>query len=115
MVVFGKKVRKEKEEWAWRGKNIEQLKEFQYLGYTLKSNNSDRTHIQEIVQKANTVIGIVWEIGERKFRHNYKRRMMIFDSLIKSVFMYGAEIWGWREYGEIERVQEKCLKWTWDI
>ncbi|KAJ3647067.1 hypothetical protein Zmor_024614 [Zophobas morio] len=96
MVVFGKKVRKEKEEWVWRGKKIEQVKEFQYLGYTLKSNNSNRAHIQEMVRKANKVIGIVWGIGERKFGHGYKRRMMMFDSLIKSVFIYGAEIWGWK-------------------
>ena len=34
MVVFGKKVRKEKEEWAYRGKKIEQVKEFQYLNIT---------------------------------------------------------------------------------
>ena len=36
----------------------------------------------------------------------------MFDSLIKSVFMYGADIGGWTEYEEIERVQEKYLKWT---
>ncbi|KAJ3656884.1 hypothetical protein Zmor_015929 [Zophobas morio] len=109
MVVFGKKVRKEKKKWAWRGKKIEQAKEFQYLGYTLKSNNSHRAHIQEMARKANKAIGIVWGIGKRKFGHDYKRRMMMFDSLIKSVFMYGAEIWGWREYKE-ERVQEKYSK-----
>ena len=51
------------------------------------------------------MIGIVWEIGERRFGHDYKRRMTMFDSLIKRIFMYGAEIWRWREYEEIERVQ----------
>ncbi|KAJ3647217.1 hypothetical protein Zmor_024747 [Zophobas morio] len=65
-----------------------------------------------MVRKVNKVIGTVWEIGERKFGHDYKRGMMMFDSLIKSIFMYEAEIWGWREYEEIERVQEKYLKWT---
>ena len=43
-----------------------------------------------MVRKANKVIGTVWGIGERKFGHDYMRRMMMFDSLIKSVFMYGA-------------------------
>ena len=28
MVVFEKKVRKEKKEWAWRGKKIEEVKKF---------------------------------------------------------------------------------------
>ncbi|KAJ3644709.1 hypothetical protein Zmor_022419 [Zophobas morio] len=55
-----------------------------------------------MVRKANKVIGI----GEKKFGHDYKRRMMIFDSLIKSVFMYAAEIWGWREYEEVESARK---------
>jgi hypothetical protein len=26
--------------------------------------------------------------------------------------MYGAEIWGWKEQEEVERVQEKYLRWV---
>jgi hypothetical protein len=37
---------------------------------------------------------------------------MMFDSLVKSVMMYGAEIWGWREQEGLERVQGKYLKWV---
>lgn len=29
-----------------------------------------------------------------------------------SIMMYGAEIWGWEEWGEIERLQEKYGRWT---
>jgi hypothetical protein len=41
----------------------------------------------------NKIIGAVWGIGERKFGHDFRRRVMMFDSLVKSVMMYGAEIW----------------------
>src|SRR5699024_970791 len=54
----------------------------------------------------------VWSIGERKFGCNFKRRKMIFDSLIGSILMYGAEVWGWKEYEEVERVQEKYVRWV---
>jgi hypothetical protein len=37
---------------------------------------------------------------------------MMFDSLVKSVMMYGAEIWGWREQEGLEGVQGKYLKWV---
>jgi hypothetical protein len=30
--------------------------------------------------------------------------------MIESVLMYGAEIWGWKEQEEVERVQEKYLR-----
>jgi hypothetical protein len=34
--------------------------------------------------------------------------MMMFESLTE---MYGAEIWGWKKQEEVERVQEKYLRW----
>jgi hypothetical protein len=37
---------------------------------------------------------------------------MMFDSLVKSVMMYGAEIWGWREQEGLGGVQGKYLKWV---
>ena len=36
----------------------------------------------------------------------------MFDWLVGSVLGFGAEIWGWKELGEIERVQEKYLRWV---
>jgi hypothetical protein len=32
--------------------------------------------------------------------------MMMFESMIERIPMYGAEIWGWKEQEEVERVQE---------
>jgi hypothetical protein len=36
---------------------------------------------------------------------------MIFESMIESIFMYGAEIWRWKEQEEVVKVQEKYLRW----
>jgi hypothetical protein len=36
--------------------------------------------------------------------------MMMFESRIESILMYGAEIWGWKEQEEVEKVQEKYLR-----
>jgi hypothetical protein len=33
------------------------------------------------------------------------RRMMMFESMIESVLMWGAEIWGWKEQGEVEKAR----------
>lgn len=112
MMVFRKgKGRSREKEWKWEGEKIEKVKEFKYLGYMLNERNNSRSHVKEVVRKANKMLGRIWGIGERKFGHDVKRRLMMFDSLIKSVLMYGAEIWGWKEEEEIERVQEKYLKW----
>jgi hypothetical protein len=70
------------------------------LGYTFSERATDKAHIREIVRKANKVVGFVWEIGERKWGGDFKRKM------IESILMSGAEIWGWREQEEVEKVQE---------
>ncbi|KAJ3621311.1 hypothetical protein MTP99_003462 [Tenebrio molitor] len=34
----------------------------------------------------------------------------MFESMIESILMHGAEIWGWKGKEEVEKVQEKYLK-----
>jgi hypothetical protein len=36
--------------------------------------------------------------------------MMMFESMIESILVYGAEIWGWKEQEEVEKVNEKYLR-----
>lgn len=69
--------------WRWEAEELEEVKEFRYLGFMLSKNGS---HDRQIKQ--------VWSIAERKFKANFKIRMMLFDSLVLGVMMYGAEIWG---------------------
>jgi hypothetical protein len=35
---------------------------------------------------------------------------MMFNVLVKSIFMYGVEIWGWEERKEMERMQERYMR-----
>lgn len=104
--------RRKEVEWRWEGEKIEEVTIFKYLGYNFSASGSDRVHVIEMVKKANKVMGMVWGIGERKFGHDYRRRVMMFDSLIKSMLMYGAEVWGWKEQEKLESVQIKYLRWV---
>jgi hypothetical protein len=48
-------------------------------------------------------VGYVCEIiGERKWGGDFRRRM--FESMIERMLMYGAEIWGWKEQEEVEKL-----------
>jgi hypothetical protein len=51
-------------------------------------------------------VGCFWGIGERNWGGDFRRRMMMFESMIESVLMYGAEIWGWKEQEEVEKIQK---------
>jgi hypothetical protein len=39
----------------------------------------------------------VRKANRRKWRGDFRRRMMMFENMIESILMYGAEIWGWKE------------------
>jgi hypothetical protein len=36
--------------------------------------------------------------------------MMMFESMIERILMYGAEIWERKEQEEVEKMQGKCLR-----
>ena len=85
---------------------------FNYLGITLTTCGSLKSLLKERLKKANMVMRQVWGIAERKFKDDFKRRMMMFDSLVLGVMMYGIELIGWKESTEMERIRLKYIKWT---
>jgi hypothetical protein len=87
MMVFNKRNRKsEDNEWKWEGRKIERVSEFKHLGYTFNDTITDKPHMREIV--------------------------MMFESMVEGLLMYGAEIWGKKEQEEVEKVQEKYFRWV---
>ena len=55
--------------YKWNDEELEVVKKFDYLGYTLKDNNTDVERIRKLKGKANGTIGRIWSIAERKFRN----------------------------------------------
>ena len=51
-------------------------------------------------------------IAEGKFKDDFKRRMMTFDSLILGVMMYEIESIEWRVSPEMDTIQLKYTKWS---
>lgn len=43
------------------------------------------------------------------------KRMRLFDVIIKGIVMYGIEICGWRIQREIEKIEEKYIKWVLEL
>jgi len=98
--------------WRWKGREMEEVREFRYLGYTLQRNGGQEAHVRDRVAKAAAILGQVWGIGKRRFGRDWKRRIWLFDTLIWTVLSYGVEIWGWKEREEMERLQERYMKWV---
>lgn len=94
MFLFLKEEEGKKEKWTWKQEVIEEVKEFKYLGFHFQKNGKWNLHIKETAKKARIIMAQVWGIGETKFRRNVEIRMMMFRSLIGSILLYAAEMWG---------------------
>ncbi|XP_068991496.1 trichohyalin-like [Neodiprion pinetum] len=99
-------------DWRWKGKRIEEVKEFSYLGYRVKCNGGQEAQVKERVRKAGVVMRQVWGIGKRRFGRDWEKRIWLFDRLVWTVIEYASEIWGWREWRAVEAVQDRFLRWT---
>lgn len=44
----------------WKGRELEKVKEFKYLGYVVKSNRNQEEHIRDRVKKGAALLGQVW-------------------------------------------------------
>ena len=82
--------------WRWKGKEVEEVKTFKYLGYTLMGSGGQEAHVEERVRKAAAVMGRVWGIGKRRFGKDWGKRIWLFDKLVWATMSYGVEIWGGR-------------------
>lgn len=76
----------------WKGRVIEEIKEFRYLEYTLQRNGEQEAHARERLRKAAVIMGQIWRIGKRRFGGDWGRRVWLFDKLVWMVMSYGAEI-----------------------
>ena len=112
VMVFRKKGGREKERYWWWGKErLEEVKEYKYLGYWVSRYGGETEHVRDRIRKARVAMGWVWSYGERKFKGDVRWRLKLFDSIVKGILLYGVEIWGYKEWKEIEALQEKYLRW----
>jgi len=41
--------------WRWKGREMEEVREFRYLGYTLQRNGGQKAHVRDRVAKAAAI------------------------------------------------------------
>lgn len=49
--------RLEKRDSRWKGRKIEEVKKYTYLGYVLQRNGGQEAHVKERVRKAAAIMG----------------------------------------------------------
>ena len=115
VMVFNSGGREKKRKWIWEGKEIEEVQNFKYLGFTFNKRGDYASHIKELRRKGRMAANIVWGIGERMCKNDFTRRWILFRYLVESVMAYGVEIWGWEERKELEKILLDYMRWMFKL
>ena len=111
MMVFKNGGKLSKYEQWWFGKEkIEVVKIYKYLGIWFSSNGKFCNHIQKAVMTSRQTIGRIWNIFINTRMTALNPKIKLFNSIIKSALLYGAEVWGVDRFVEVERVQLWFIK-----
>ena len=111
-IVFRKSGKtKANERWKYGDEYVENVNDFNYLGVILSYNGSFIKHEKYIADKGLKAMHCMFANLATK-AHNIAVDIFIglFDTYVNPVLSYGAQIWGFRNACEIEKVHRKFLK-----
>ena len=95
--------------FTYKGKEIEIVTEYKYLGIYLAKSGSYLSCKKHIAEQANhAMFSLLRKI--RVLNLPIEMQIDLFNKLIKPILLYGCEIWGFGNLDIIERVQLKFLK-----
>ena len=94
----------EKERWTYGNELIEVVNSYKYLGMSFTTKLSLTQAVSDLAVKAKArtarILRCLFRLGEVPSSVFFQ----IFDAQITPVLMYGAEVWGFHQFSEIEKV-----------
>ena len=96
--------------WKYGVEVIEVVNEYKYLGITLTFNLSFTKHLNSRLISSKSAINANWLSYIFNPKISITNKIKIFDSAAKSIMFYGAPVWGFRSYEEVEKLLRYFLK-----
>lgn len=102
--------RSQKENWMLNEEQIEVVNKYKYLGVWLTPGLSLAEHFKERTQQAKTSLNLTWHKFISKKDMDIPAKIELFNAVARAILGYGAQIWGYQQYDEIEKVQRFFFK-----
>lgn len=98
------------ENWRYGKEPIDVVNEYKYLGVTFTSTLSLTSHIKNKVSIAKYGVNSVWRrlITNNDVPVSTKRQ--VFSSVSKAIVTYAAEVWGYQQKEELEKLHRFFIK-----
>ena len=91
---------------------LEQVEENPYIGFTIHQNLKWASHINNIWNKANSVLGFI----QCNLRHaNRDLKELVYTSFVRSILEYSSTVWDpfyQKEIDRLERVQQRAVRFV---
>ena len=101
--------------WSLNGKEIETVSEFKYLGFIFSSSGKFKKGLDNLSLRAERALNDMKASTQNFNDLEFNMKISLFDSLVKSVVLYGCEIWGFCEAKKHETFYLKFLKHTLNV
>lgn len=93
-----------REKWIFDGNQLEVVNSYKYLGLTFSTRHSYGVAIEDAATRAKRstieILNTLKNMGCNSFDVFFK----LFDAQVLPILSYGAEIWGYEKYDQLERV-----------
>lgn len=111
MMIFRKGGRvSNQEKWLFNGEPIRITNEYTYLGVTLSPKMSFKKHIEKRNISAKNCINATWKDFLTKKEIGLDAKWNLFKSVCRAIQSYGAQIWGFCLFDEVDKLQRYFLK-----
>lgn len=94
----------------YANRRLEVMSDYNYLGIRFSSHGVFHKASQQALSKGRIAIANVKNILTNSKTDSYEGRMMLFNAIVKTTVLYGAEVWGCRYEDELEKCQSQYLK-----
>jgi hypothetical protein len=98
------------EKWFYKGKEIEVVNSYKYLGFTLTTKLSFEIALDEFTGRAKRKVVEIMKTMWRLECFDVSVFFKLFDAQVKPMLLYAAEIWGLSRYQVIESVHMFACK-----
>lgn len=96
--------------WNYGEDDIEIVNNYRYLGMDLNFNLSFKKHIENKLTTSKMAISSTWARYINHPKISNSNKLKIFNAASKSIMFYGAQIWGFKKYDEVEKLFRFFIK-----
>jgi len=96
--------------WEYKGREIEVVKTYKYLGINMTNSGKFNGHIELQLAVAKSGLNSVYKGVFGLQSKNVNSYFRLFDAVSRSVLCYAAQVWGGLKFDDVEKLQRFFIK-----